>query len=100
MRGSTVDPKSHTAIGREECISQLDGQTLLDSIHDNEHTLLALQVTASARRGSNLNGFNDFRIENGSRQGQNRAVSVLYVPSSLDRRTQASHPILSVICRF
>ena len=30
-RSSTAAPKGHTAIRREECITQLDGQTLVDS---------------------------------------------------------------------
>jgi len=31
-----------------------------------------------------LNGFNDFRTENGSSQDQNLALTVLFVPNSLD----------------
>ena len=33
-RGSTAAPKGHTAIGREECISQFDGQTLVAGLRN------------------------------------------------------------------
>ena len=33
------------------------------------------------RGGNNFNGFQDFRAENGSSQGQQLALAVLYVPS-------------------
>ena len=36
-------------------------------------------------QGKELIYFTDFRTENGSSQGQNLALTVLYVPSSLDR---------------
>jgi len=39
--------------------------------------------TAVERGGNNLNVFNDFRTENGSSQGQNLALTGLFVPSSL-----------------
>ena len=41
--------------------------------------------------GNNLNGFKDFRSENGSSQGQNLALTDLGVPSSLD-----SGPLLTL----
>jgi len=48
------------------------------------------------REGNNLKVFKDFRTENGSSQGQNLAVTVLHVPSSLDsgplRRGGAAAP--------
>ena len=41
--------------------------------------------TSTAEQGrNNANDFEDFRLENGSRQGQKLALNVLYVPSSLD----------------
>jgi len=40
--------------------------------------------TASDRRGNTFKGFKDVRAINGSSQGQNLALTVLYVPSSLD----------------
>jgi len=41
---------------------------------------------ACERRGNNLKGFKDFRGENGSSQGQSLALTVFYVPDSLDSR--------------
>ena len=32
-----------------------------------------------------MDGFKDFRIENGSSEGQNLALTGVFVPSSLDR---------------
>ena len=49
--------------------------------------LLLLVTTAAARGGNNSKGFKDFRTENGSRQGQNLALTGLYVPSSLNSDT-------------
>ena len=40
--------------------------------------------TAAERGGNDLKGCEDFRIENGSRRGLNLALTVLFVPSSLD----------------
>jgi len=40
--------------------------------------------TAVERGGNNVNGFKDCRTENGSSQGQNLALTGLFVPSSLD----------------
>ena len=39
---------------------------------------------AAERGGSNLNYLKDFRIQNGSNQGQNLALAGLCVPNSLD----------------
>ena len=46
------------------------------------------------RRGNTLHGLRDFRTENGSRQGQKLALTVLCVPHSLDgvECREASHP--------
>ena len=41
-------------------------------------------VSAVDRGGNLLNGSTDFRTENGSSQGLNLAVTVLFVPNSLD----------------
>ena len=41
--------------------------------------------TAGARGGNNSNSCKDSPPNNGSRQGQNLAVTVLHVPNSLDR---------------
>jgi len=41
------------------------------------------------RGGNNLNGFKDIRTENGSRQGQNLALTGLCVPRSLDSTNQS-----------
>ena len=40
--------------------------------------------TALERGGNTLNGFDGFRTGNGSSQGRNLAVTVLFVPNSLD----------------
>jgi len=45
-----------------------------------------VSLTAAERGGSNSKGFQDFRTENGSRQGQILALAVLCVPCSLDSR--------------
>ena len=47
-------------------------------------------LPTSERRGTNLNASKDIRTENGSRQGQDLAVTALRVPSSLDRGQQES----------
>ena len=39
---------------------------------------------APERRGDNLKGFKGFHLKNGSSQGQDLALTVLYVPCSLD----------------
>jgi len=41
-------------------------------------------LAAAEMGGNNLNGCQDFRTENGSGQGQNLALTGLFVPSSLD----------------
>jgi len=41
-------------------------------------------VSAVERGGTNLNSLKYFRTENSSSQGQNLAVTLLFVPSSLD----------------
>ena len=41
-------------------------------------------MTPAELVGNNLDGFKDFRIRNGSRQGHNLALTGLFVPSSLD----------------
>ena len=43
------------------------------------------QSSTGERGGNNLNGFKNFRTENGSSQGQNLALTGLFVPSSLGR---------------
>jgi len=48
-------------------------------------------MAAGERGGNNLNGFEDFRTENGSSQGQNLALTGLFVPSSID----SGHTLLS-----
>ena len=45
---------------------------------------LAELAPARPREGNNLNGLKDFRLENGSSQGQNVALTVSCVPDSLD----------------
>jgi len=45
---------------------------------------LPSRVPAFERGENNLNGFNDFRTDNGSCQGQNLAWTGLCVPSLLD----------------
>ena len=56
------------------------GRRLEKCLHET-----TLQNPPSAERGGNdLNGCQDFRTENGSSQGQNLALTVLYVPSSFD----------------
>ena len=40
--------------------------------------------SAADRGGDNLTGCKDFRSENGLRQGQNLALTGLFVPSSLE----------------
>ena len=40
--------------------------------------------TAGERGGNNLNGFQDFRTENGPRHGRNLALTGVFVPSLLD----------------
>ena len=42
------------------------------------------QQTAAEWGGNNLEGFGNFRAENGSSQGQRLALTGLFVPSSLD----------------
>ena len=42
------------------------------------------QGSSVERRGNNLNSFKDFRTENGSRRGQNLAVTGSFATSSLD----------------
>ena len=60
-------------------------------------------MTPAERVGNNLNGFKDFRTENGPRQGQNLALTGLCVPSSLHNGplltylTKAS-PLISEAC--
>jgi len=46
--------------------------------------------SSAEREGNNLKYFNDFSLKNGSIQGQNLVLTVLYVPCSLDngKRTQ------------
>ena len=39
---------------------------------------------ASKREGNNANGCEDFCLENSASQGQNLALTVLFVPNSLD----------------
>jgi len=41
-------------------------------------------MTPAERVGNNLNGFKDFRTENGSSQGQNLAFTGLFAPGSID----------------
>jgi len=45
-------------------------------------------LAASEREGDNSKGLNDFRLKNGSSQGQNLALTVFYVPSSLESSTE------------
>ena len=45
-----------------------------------------LRKSAAEREGNSLNGFKDLRTENGSSQGQNPALTGLFVPSWLDSR--------------
>jgi len=40
--------------------------------------------TAAEREGNNLKGFKDFCLKNGSSQDQNLALTLLFVPNSLD----------------
>ena len=40
--------------------------------------------TAAERQGNNLKGLEDFRLENGSSQGQNLALTFFFVTNSLD----------------
>ena len=56
-------------------------------------TTIALQLRGAAvgRDGNNLKDVKDFRAENGSRQGQNLALTGLCVPSSLVSGCQHSH---------
>ena len=42
------------------------------------------RLQASVSGGNGLNGFTDFHTENGSGQGQDLALTVLFVPVSLD----------------
>ena len=51
-----------------------------EASHGGRHLL----ISAGERRVDNFNGFKDFRTENGSSQGQNLALTGLFVPSSLD----------------
>jgi len=51
------------------------------------HKLRSLKhtrATAAERKGNNVNGFKDFRTENGSSEGQNLALTDSFVPSLLD----------------
>jgi len=40
--------------------------------------------------GNNLNGFQDFRTANGSSQGQNLALTGLFVPTSFESGTEGT----------
>jgi len=48
------------------------------------HSARPCWQSAAQRGGNTLNGFTDFRTENGSSQGQKLALTGLFVPSSLD----------------
>jgi len=60
-------------------------------------------MTPAERVGINLNGFKDFRTENGSSQGQDLALTGSFVPRTLDSgplltySTKAS-PLISEPC--
>jgi len=66
-----------------------------DHIHSQrDQEAVMHQRTASERRGINLNGFKDFRTDNGSSQGQNLALNGLFVPSSHDSGTVHGPPVV------
>ena len=41
-------------------------------------------MSAAEQEENNMTGFKDFGLQNGSSQGQNRALTVLCVPNSLE----------------
>jgi len=55
-------------------------------IYYHAGALLAAGMHSSAgeRGGNSLNDFRDMRTENGSNQGRNLALTLLFVPNSLD----------------
>ena len=61
----------------------------------HENALTAPTSTASEREGDTLIGFNDFRTKNGSCQGQNLAVTGLFLPSTLDSAPEHTFSALS-----
>jgi len=50
----------------------------------------ALAAAAAERDGNNFEDFKDFYPKNGSSQAQNLAVTVFFVPDSLDRGSRAA----------
>ena len=53
-----------------------------------------IPTTAVERRGNTIKECEDFRTQNGSRQGQNLALTVLVVPSSLESGPQSTLGLL------
>ena len=55
-----------------------------------------MQVTATEQRGDNLNNVHEFRTENASSQGQDLALTGLFVPDSLDGGEPPNFPLFEI----
>ena len=55
-----------------------------ESLHICVNPHESLNHPAAEREGNNWNGFTDVYLKNGSSQGQNPALTVLFVANSLD----------------